>query len=170
LLDGKSSKYSGKKDVQNKERLFLRYISEKSASLTASIAFVIPQRQKHLGQSPKTHRERTDYMRKRTVHFQLWLSEKEAEKLTKLAKKSGYSRTAYLRSLLDGYTPQPMPPPDYHAMMRELHYIGHNLNQIAQKAHITNNINDGRYDKAVEQFIEGLTRIEEAVILPKKRE
>jgi len=35
-------------------------------------------------------------MRKRSVHFQLWLSEKEAEKLTKLAKESGYSRTAYL--------------------------------------------------------------------------
>jgi len=35
-------------------------------------------------------------MRKRSVHFQLWLSEKEVEKLTKLAKESGYSRTAYL--------------------------------------------------------------------------
>jgi len=109
-------------------------------------------------------------MRNRTVPIQIFFSEKEAEQLKKRSAKSGYSMSAYIRSLLDGYIPQPMPPPDYHAMMRELHYIGHNLNQIAQKAHITNNINDGRYDKAVERFVKGLTRIEEAVILPKKRE
>ena len=109
-------------------------------------------------------------MRKRTAHFQLWLSEKEANILSKLAKESGYSRTAYIRSLLGGDVPQPMPPPDYHAMMKELHYIGNNLNQIAKKAHAFNIVDVGRYDSIVKHFIAALTRIEEAVLLPRKRE
>jgi len=109
-------------------------------------------------------------MRKRTVHFQLWLSEKESEKLSKLAKDSGYSRTSYIRSLLEGYVPQPMPPPDYHAMMRELHAIGNNLNQVAQKAHVLNVIDVKRYDANIKLFIDALTKIEETILLPKKRE
>jgi hypothetical protein len=109
-------------------------------------------------------------MKKRTVLINFRLSEDEVSTLTKRAKECGYSREAYIRSLLEGRIPRPMPPPDYHAMMRELHGIGNNLNQIAQKAHITNNINDGRYDRALKMFVEALTRIEEAVILPKKRE
>jgi hypothetical protein len=55
-------------------------------------------------------------------------------------------------------------------MMRELHSIGNNLNQVAQKAHVLNVIDSKRYDEAVKLFIESLTKIEEAVILPKKLE
>jgi hypothetical protein len=40
-----------------------------------------------------------------------------------------------------------MPPPDYYTMMRELHAIGTNLNQIAQKAHVLNAIDVKRYDE-----------------------
>ena len=109
-------------------------------------------------------------MRKRTVHFQLWLSEKESALLAKLAAESGYSRTAYIRSLLNGYIPQPKPPPDYHVMMRELHHIGNNLNQIAQKAHLLNVVDSKRYDIAVQMFIDAVTKIEETVLLPKKLE
>ena len=70
-------------------------------------------------------------MRKRNVHIQFWLDKKEAEALQKKVKKSGLSREAYLRHLVNGLEPQDAPPPDYYAMMRELHGIGNNLNQIA---------------------------------------
>ena len=49
-------------------------------------------------------------------------------------RKAGLSREAYLRHLVNGLMPQDSPPPDYYAMMRELHGIGNNLNQIAVKA------------------------------------
>jgi len=107
-------------------------------------------------------------MRKRNVHVQLWLNEKEVDTLNKKARECGYSREAYIRSLLDGYIPRPMPPPDYHAMMRELHAVGNNLNQVAQKAHVLNVIDAGRYDAAVRRFAEVVKTIEEAVILPLK--
>ena len=63
-------------------------------------------------------------MRKRNVHIQFWLDKKEAEAFQKKVNKSGLSREAYLRHLVNGLEPQDAPPPDYYAMMRELHGIG----------------------------------------------
>ena len=71
-------------------------------------------------------------MRKRNVHIQFWLDKKDAEAFQKKVKRSGLSREAYLRHLVNGLEPQDAPPPDYYAMMRELHGIGNNLNQIAK--------------------------------------
>ena len=55
-------------------------------------------------------------------------------------------------------------------MMRELHKIGNNLNQIAQKAHVLNVIDVQRYDQEVRKFNEAVRKITEAVILPEKNE
>ena len=74
-------------------------------------------------------------MRKRNVAILFRLNKKEAEALDKKVKKSGLNREAYLRQLISGVVPRDAPPPDYYAMIRELHKIGNNLNQIAQKAH-----------------------------------
>ena len=107
-------------------------------------------------------------MKKRNVLINFRLTEDEVSVLTKRAKECGYSREAYIRTLLDGRIPRPMPPPDYHAMMRELHGIGTNLNQVAQKAHVLNVIDVQRYDEALRQFAGAVARIEEAVLLPVK--
>jgi len=109
-------------------------------------------------------------MKKQTVLINFRLTEEKLAALNKRVKECGYSREAYIRSLLDGRVPQPKPPPEYHAMMRELHGIGNNFNQIAQKAHVLNVIDAGRYDVAVQRFIDAVTKIEEAVLLPVKIE
>ena len=75
-------------------------------------------------------------MIKRNVEIKVRLSRKEAETLNKRVKKSGISREAYIRHLVEGGVPREAPPPDYYAMMREIYAIGKNLNQIAQKAHV----------------------------------
>ena len=85
-------------------------------------------------------------------------------------KKSGLNREAYLRQLISGIVPRDAPPPDYYSMMRELHKIGNNLNQIAQKAHVLNVVDVQRYDKEVRKFNEAVRKITEAVILPEKNE
>ena len=85
-------------------------------------------------------------------------------------KKSGLNREAYLRQLISGVVPRDAPPPDYYSMMRELHKIGNNLNQIAQKAHVLNVVDVQRYDKEVRKFNEAVRKITEAVILPEKNE
>lgn len=105
-------------------------------------------------------------MRKRNVHVQLWLDRKEAEILQKKVKRSGLSREAYLRHLISGLVPRDAPPPDYFSMMRELHGIGNNLNQIAQKAHTLNVMDVQRYDAACRKLDDAIRTITEAVILP----
>ena len=105
-------------------------------------------------------------MRKRTVAILFRLNRKEAEALDKKVKKSGLSREAYLRHLISGVVPRDAPPPDYYSMMRELHRIGNNLNQIAQKAHILNVLDVQRYDRDMRMFEDTVKKITEAVVLP----
>ena len=107
-------------------------------------------------------------MKKRTHEIKVRFTSDELTALIKHATESGYSREAYIRSLLDGRIPRPMPPPAYHDMMRELHGIGNNLNQIAQKAHVLNVLDVARYDSALRLFKDVVNRIEETIILPMK--
>ena len=109
-------------------------------------------------------------MRKRDVHIQFWLDKKEAEVFNKRVKRSGLSREAYLRHLINGLVPRDAPPPDYFSMMRELHGIGNNLNQIAQKAHTLKVVDVQRYDTAVRQFEAAVKKITGAVVLPQPME
>lgn len=105
-------------------------------------------------------------MRKRNVPIMFRLNRKEAEALDKKVKKSGISREAYLRHLITGVVPKDAPPPDYYSMMRELHKVGNNLNQIAQKAHTLNVIDVKRYDEAVREYETVVKLIMEAVVMP----
>lgn len=107
-------------------------------------------------------------MRKRNVAVLFRLNRKEAENLDKKVKKSGLNREAYLRHLIQDVVPRDAPTPDYYSMMRELHKIGNNLNQIAQKAHVLNVMDVQRYDKEVRLFEDAVRRITEAVVLPEK--
>ena len=107
-------------------------------------------------------------MRKRNIAILFRLNRKEAEALDKRVKKSGLSREAYLRQLINGLVPRNAPPPDYYSMMRELHQIGNNLNQIAQNAHVLNVIDVQRYDREVRKFRQAVEQITEAVGLPEK--
>ncbi len=52
-------------------------------------------------------------------------------------------------------------------MMRELHGIGNNLNQIAVKAHTLNVLDVQRYDEACRKIDTAVKKITEAVILPR---
>ena len=86
-------------------------------------------------------------MRKRGIRAQVWLNKEENAELHTNAKNAGLSQESYLRSLINGYVPKELPPPDYFSMMRELHAIGSNLNQLAAKANAI-----GHIDKAVFQY------------------
>lgn len=109
-------------------------------------------------------------MRNRNVHIQFWLNEKEAENFNKTVKRSGLCRESYLRQLINSYIPTEKPPPDYYAMMKQLYYIGTNLNQISQKAHVLNVLDAKRYDEAVALFNKAVIDIVNAVMLPRKIE
>ena len=107
-------------------------------------------------------------MRKRNIRYQLWLNEKEAERVNKLVQRSGLPREVYLRQVINGLMPTDAPPPDYFAMMKELHYIGVNLNQIAQKLHSLNVLDVKRFDETVALHNKAVLEITNAVMLPRK--
>jgi hypothetical protein len=109
-------------------------------------------------------------MRKRNIEIIFRLNESEAEALERKVKQSGLSREAYLRQIIKGIVPKNTPSPDYYLMMKELHKIGNNLNQIAQKAHVLNVVDVQRYDKTVRHFEQTVRVITEAVVLPDKAE
>ena len=107
-------------------------------------------------------------MRKRDVHVQLWLNQKEAEALTRNAERCRLTQSTYLRHLIMGYAPCEAPPPDYHAMMQQIYHVGRSLNQIATKAHVLNVIDAQRYDESIHMLENAILKIEDAVIVPQK--
>ena len=107
-------------------------------------------------------------MIKRPNEIKIRLTDKELEELNKRAQKSGYAREHYIRTVLDGRIPRPMPPMDYHKMMNEFRSIGTILHQIAHKAHAINVIDADRYDAAVQMFIDTLGKIMDVMLLPEK--
>ena len=109
-------------------------------------------------------------MRKRNCRVQVRLDNKEYPGFMKAVRKSGLSQEVYLGHLIKGVGPQDGPPPDYYHFMRELHGVGNNLNQIAQKAHVLGVVDERRYDEEMKKFDRLVRDITKAVILPRPME
>ena len=105
-------------------------------------------------------------MNNRNYEIKVRLTQAELAHLTRLVGASGLSRETYLRKLISGVVPRESPPPDFFSMMRELHYIGNNLNQIVMKAHALNAIDAKHYDEGVRLFEEAVQKILSAVLDP----
>lgn len=117
------------------------------------------------GHIPETLSQRRN-MNKRTYEIKVRLTADEMTYLNQLVAASGLSRETYLRILISGVVPKEAPPPDFWAMMRELHAIGNNLNQIAMKAHSLNAIDAKHYDEGVQLFQDAVQNILSAVLDP----
>jgi hypothetical protein len=109
-------------------------------------------------------------MRKRNIQIITRLDKDEHQQFQKRVKKSGLSQEAYVRHLINGLVPTDAPPPDYYTMMRELHAIGTNLNQVAQKAHTLTVIDAKRYDENAAALNKAVVNITNAVMRPRKLE
>lgn len=104
---------------------------------------------------------------KRDKSFLIRLSPEEFTFLNEQVAKTGYSREAYLRSLIKGNVPNEAPPIEYHKVMQALKSIGNNMNQIAVKAHMLNVIDADLYNQNMKALYGVIREIQEAVLLPK---
>lgn len=109
-------------------------------------------------------------MRKRNIQIIVRLNAKEQQHLAKQVKKSGLSQEAFIRTLINGYVPKELPPPDYYSMMKELHAIGSNLNQIAAKANATGHIDRTVFQYEANRLRKAMLDIQTAVTSPKRRD
>jgi hypothetical protein len=108
-------------------------------------------------------------MRKRNIPIIVRLNAKEQQNLAKQVKKSGLSQEGFIRTLINGYVPKELPPPDYYAMTRQLHAIGSNLNQIAAKANATGYIDRSAFQYEANRLRRAVQDIQAAVTLPERR-
>lgn len=108
-------------------------------------------------------------MRKRKIAFLVRLSEKENERLQKHVQETGLSREVFLRSLIAGYQPKPLPPLDYYTLLRELQAIGNNLNQLAIKANVTEHIDTAVFKLESSRLRRAVQDIQEAFTTPERR-
>ena len=109
-------------------------------------------------------------MRNGKALIQFWIDESECKVFDKRVKKSGLTRSAYLRFLIRNRVPQDLPPPDYHGMMRQLFGISNNLNQLAMRANQGGMLDSQQYDENVRQLNRAVLEIRRAVTLPRKVE
>ena len=107
-------------------------------------------------------------MTEKKVEIKVRLTPKEAARLQTLVKRSGLSREAYLRHLINGVVPQEIPPPDYYAFMERLYQVGNLLEQISRQAQNLGVVDTSQYEEAVGQFHQLVEDITAAVILPRR--
>jgi len=108
-------------------------------------------------------------MRKRGIPILIRINAQEQQNLAKHVKKSGLSQEAFIRSLINGYMPKELPPPDYFSMIRELHAIGSNLNQIAAKANAMGHIDTTVFQYEANRLKRTVQEIQAAVTAPERR-
>lgn len=108
-------------------------------------------------------------MRKRDIRVQVWLNETENTKLQTDLERTGLSRECYLRTLINGYSPKFLPPLDYYTLIKELHAIGNNLNQIAAKAHATGYLDKTSFQYEANRLRKAVLEIQAAFTLPERR-
>ncbi len=107
-------------------------------------------------------------MLKRNIKITFRLNAKEHQRLKKNVRKTGLSQETYIRTLLAGYVPKELPPPDYHAMMCELNAIGNSINQIAARANATGFFLADEYASYVREFRKAVLEIQRAVTQPER--
>lgn len=107
-------------------------------------------------------------MTEKKVEIKVRLAPKEAARLQRLVKRTGLSREAYLRHLINGVVPQEVPPPDYFSFIERLYQVGNLLEQISRQAQVQGAVDTAQYEEAVGQFHQLVEDITEAVILPRR--
>lgn len=107
-------------------------------------------------------------MTEKKVEIKVRLAPKEAACLQRLVKRTGLSREAYLRHLINGVVPQEIPPPDYFSFMERLYQVGNLLEQISRQAQVQGAVDTAPYEEAVGQFHQLVEDVTTAVILPRR--
>ena len=102
------------------------------------------------------------------IKINLRLSPYELAALNQKVAKTGYSREAFIRSVLSGNILMETPPVEYHKLMGLLRNIANNMNQIAAAANSANFIDAEKYNKNLQALNQVIMEITEAVLLPKK--
>ena len=76
------------------------------------------------------------YLRSRPIRVFVRLNESEYKKFLSLVEKSGLSKSAYLRHLINGLQPRDHPPQKYYEVMDVLYSISDEINSLCADENI----------------------------------
>lgn len=96
------------------------------------------------------------------------LTQAEFDKLDSKAHKAKLSKTDYFRSMLKGLAPKDAPTPDFKLLVEVLCNIGNTMNQIAQVANNTGNINADVYMREVRNLDAAIYDIRQEMTAPER--
>lgn len=107
-------------------------------------------------------------MRNRKVQILFRLTDEEAEQLHELVRRSGRSREAFLREMVNGYQLCEKPDPEFYKMMRELSAIGNRINQLAAKANALGFVDAPMLNEEARKWHEFQIDIRKKYLLPRR--
>lgn len=102
--------------------------------------------------------------RTRDQRFLVSLTEREMDRLMRNVKKTGLTRDAYVRTLISGIQPRELPSPDFVEVLKVLHQISSNMNQIALKANQTGDIYAKEYWENSMRLREAISAIKQSIL------
>lgn len=102
-------------------------------------------------------------MRKRNNRIVFYLTDKELKIFQNKIKKTGLSREAYIRKVIQNIIPKELPNADFNSVLYQLRMIGNNIHQIAIKANTLQFIDAPEYRKNYEHLQVVIGEIMEAI-------
>lgn len=109
-------------------------------------------------------------MKRRTVKKQFWFSRDEAQDLQKKTKKTCLTEAALVRLLVRGYEPKERPDERFYDVMRQLSYIGNNINQLAAQANSLSFVDAQKLQKEADRWHKFQADVERQFLRPEKSE
>lgn len=94
--------------------------------------------------------------RTRSARLQVYLTGKELEDLEEKVRKTGLTKSTYIRKIIKDIRPKERPQADFFEVLKVLRQISINMNQIALKANAIGFIN-------AEAYWENSRRLQEAI-------
>jgi len=95
-------------------------------------------------------------MRNRNTQLNIRLSESEMDKLSRNARRSGLSKSNYIRMLVNGYVPKESPPVEYNELIRAMTDVYSEL-----KLQYT--------DEAAKELQTAILQLQTAITLPERK-
>lgn len=91
-------------------------------------------------------------MKKMSIPIQFYVTEEDNDLLCELTRKTGLTKSKFLRYMIRNCTPVEAPPADYPMLLRELRYVGNNLNQLVTHAHTVGYINTPELQRVLDNL------------------
>ena len=106
--------------------------------------------------STKSTKKGTVITRNRNTQLNIRLSESEMDKLSRNARRSGLSKSNYIRMLVNGYVPKESPPVEYNELIRAM-------------TDVYGELKLQHSDKAAKELQTAILQLQSALTLPERR-